>query len=119
MHAGDGLDLMGYVEFQRSYRSCVRAHKLALQAQRQFWHCLLRDNVSFRDLQACFEGMGAAEKAATSVYRRVMDRFPGNGKLLKVYGRFLEFVRNDPWSANRCDGCDGCWRQGGRGWSCR
>lgn len=33
---------------------------------------------------------------------RVMDRFPANGRLLKVYGRFLEYVRNDPWNASRC-----------------
>jgi len=33
-----------------------------------------------------------------------MDRFPANGKLLKIYGRFLEFVRNDPWNASRCGG---------------
>jgi hypothetical protein len=32
---------------------------------------------------------------------RVLERYPNNGKLLKVYGRFLEFVRNDPWTANR------------------
>lgn len=51
-------------------RACVRAHKVALQAQRQFWHCLLRDNVSFRDLQLCFENMEKAERIATGVYRR-------------------------------------------------
>lgn len=33
--------------------------------------------------------------------RRVMERYPNNGKLLKVYGRFLEYVRNDPWSASK------------------
>jgi hypothetical protein len=31
-----------------------------------------------------------------------MERYPNNGRLLKIYGRFLEFVRNDPWTANRC-----------------
>jgi hypothetical protein len=31
-------------------RSCVRAHKLALMAQRQFWNTLLRDAVPFKDL---------------------------------------------------------------------
>ncbi len=28
-----------------------------------------------------------------------MDRYPANGKLLKVYGRYMEFVCNDPWGA--------------------
>ncbi|KAF8055488.1 tmcC [Scenedesmus sp. PABB004] len=87
----EGLDLVGYVEFQRSYRACVRAHKLALTAQRQFWHSMLRDNVSFRELQSCFEAMSSSEGAATAVYRRVMERYPTNGKLLKIYGRFLEY----------------------------
>lgn len=31
-----------------------------------------------------------------------MDRYPDNGKLLKIYGRFLEYVENDPWSAQKC-----------------
>lgn len=30
-----------------------------------------------------------------------MERYPANGKLLKAYGRFLEFVKDDPWSAAR------------------
>lgn len=32
---------------------------------------------------------------------RVLERYPDNGRLLKIYGRFLEYVRNDPWSANK------------------
>jgi hypothetical protein len=48
---GDGLDLMSYVEFQRNYLACVRAHKAALMTQRTFWNSLLKDNISFRDLQ--------------------------------------------------------------------
>jgi Tfp pilus assembly protein PilF len=79
----------------------VRAHKLALQSQRHFWHALLHDSVAFKDLQRSFALMDGAEKQATQVYRRVMERYPGNGKLLKIYGRFLEHVRNDPWSASK------------------
>lgn len=30
---------------------------------------------------------------------RVLERYPDSGKLLKVYGRFLEFVQNDPEAA--------------------
>jgi hypothetical protein len=25
---------------------------------------------------------------------RVMERYPNNGRLLKIYGRFVEYVRN-------------------------
>lgn len=31
----------------------------------------------------------------------MLERYPNNGKLLKAYGRFLEFVRNEPWAANK------------------
>jgi hypothetical protein len=57
--------------------------------------------VQFRELQQCLEAMDKAEKTAIAVYRRVLERYPTNGKLLKVYGRFLEFVRNDPWGERR------------------
>lgn len=143
----------------------MRAHKLALQAQRQFWHCLLRDSVSFKDLQDGLDNMAKAERQATAVYRRCAHnphvrhaaysglpcdtccrhwltcftcraaanagswsgkdarlpagcssdaracaclsmqgfvcRYPTNGKLLKIYGRFLEYVRHDPWGVTR------------------
>jgi PAS domain-containing protein len=29
----------------------------------------------------------------------VLERYPDSGKLLKVYGRFVEFVQNDPTAA--------------------
>eukprot|EP00198_Chlamydomonas_reinhardtii_P012864 XP_001702201.1 sensory protein [Chlamydomonas reinhardtii] len=35
------------------------------------------------------------------VYRRVLERYPSNGKLLRCYGKFLEDVRNDPVAASR------------------
>ena len=31
-----------------------------------------------------------AETRASSVYRKVLDRYPNNGRLLKIFGRFLE-----------------------------
>jgi hypothetical protein len=50
---GDGLDLLSYVEFQRNYMACVRSHRAALTAQKAFWSSLLRDTISFKDLQVC------------------------------------------------------------------
>eukprot|EP00878_Enallax_costatus_P028503 GHUV01030791.1.p1 GENE.GHUV01030791.1~~GHUV01030791.1.p1 ORF type:complete len:425 (+),score=126.62 GHUV01030791.1:655-1929(+) len=99
---GDGLDLMGYVEYQRNYRSCVRVHKMALMAQRAFWNTLLRsDKIPFRDMQRSLALMAQTEARATASYRRALERYPNNGKLLKVYGRFLEYVRNEPWTASK------------------
>ncbi|KAI8467685.1 MAG: hypothetical protein J3K34DRAFT_523567 [Monoraphidium minutum] len=96
-----GLDLMGYIEFQRNYRACVRSHRVALQAQRVFWQVLLHDTVAFKSLQDSFHVMNTAEKQATQIYRRVLDRYPANGRLLKIYGRFLEWVRNEPSVAQK------------------
>ena len=51
-------------------RTGVRAHKQALMAQRGFWNSLLKDNISFNELQAMVRLMEEAEHRATSVYRR-------------------------------------------------
>eukprot|EP00775_Hariotina_reticulata_P003511 gene3511-3781_t len=97
----DGMDLIGYVEFQRAYRACVKAHRLALQAQRQFWHSMLRDTVAYKDLHSSLELMDTCATKAAAMYKKVMEKYPANGRLLKVYGRFLEFVKNDPWGASK------------------
>jgi hypothetical protein len=104
----NGLDLLGYIEFQRcgsafslgappqtrrrrrpadstcglrgcsvgpthtntpaalapaphasNYRACVRAHKMALSAQRTFWMALLHDTIHFKSLQKTFSVMNA------------------------------------------------------------
>jgi Tfp pilus assembly protein PilF len=36
---------------------------------------------------------------ASTSPRSVLERHPSNGKVLNVYGRFLEFVRNEPGTA--------------------
>ncbi|KIY92722.1 hypothetical protein MNEG_15241, partial [Monoraphidium neglectum] len=64
-----GMDLMGYIEFQRNYRACVRAHKMALSAQRALWMALLHDTIHFKNLQRSFAAMNMAETRATQVYR--------------------------------------------------
>ena len=52
---------------------------MALQAQRLFWQVLLHDSVAFKSLQSSFVVMNAAEKQAAQIYRRVLERYPGNG----------------------------------------
>ena len=32
---------------------------------------------------------------------RALERYPSNGRLLKAYGRFEEYVVNDPWTASK------------------
>lgn len=74
---------------------------MALAAQRSFWMALLHDTIHFKSLQKTFAVMNAAELRASAVYRKVLERYPTNGRLLKIYGRFLEYCKNDPWTANR------------------
>ncbi|KIY98673.1 hypothetical protein MNEG_9288 [Monoraphidium neglectum] len=69
--------------------------------KRVFWQALLHDTVAFKSLQTSFAVMSQAEKQAAQIYRRVLERYPSNGRLLKIYGRFLEWVRNEPSVAQR------------------
>lgn len=57
-------------------RACVKAHKLALMAQRAFWRSLLRDSLKLTDMLASFKNMEAAEQTAIYVYKRVLERYP-------------------------------------------
>lgn len=52
------------------FRVCVRAHKLALTAQRRFWSTLLRDTIAFADLQRSMDVMQKTEKQAQQIYHR-------------------------------------------------
>ena len=38
---------------------------------------------------------------ADRTYKMVLDRYPSSVKLMRSYGRFLEEVKNDPWTAAR------------------
>jgi hypothetical protein len=50
--------------------ACVRAHRMALMAQRQFWASLLRDSIAFKDMQRSLQQMQFAEQRAEAIYRR-------------------------------------------------
>jgi hypothetical protein len=131
--ADEGMDLLGYVEFQRAYRwgcavqctillqlstpaafvqqqqafgqqqqqvfgqqqkfvypagyftngasavlscrGCVKAHRLALLAQRQLWQSVLHDTVACKDLQAAAAHMEKTSHQANALYKRVLERW--------------------------------------------
>ncbi|GLI64845.1 hypothetical protein VaNZ11_008226 [Volvox africanus] len=93
------VDLVSYVEFQRNYRLLLRAHKGALYATRHFWKQLLHHDVSFNALARAFRQIEVSKTKADRTYKMVLDRYPSSVKLLRSYGRFLEEVKNDPWTA--------------------
>ena len=58
-------------------------------------------------LSACV----ASAPQAQAAYRHVLERYPNAPKLVRLYGKFLETIKNDPWGAVSC-----AWA--GREWAC-
>ncbi|GIL48858.1 hypothetical protein Vafri_5291 [Volvox africanus] len=61
----------------------------------------MRSQVKTGAIRSALEAMDQAADAAQQVYRRVLERYPNNGKLLRCYGKFLEDVQNNPAAAGR------------------
>ncbi|KAG2445087.1 hypothetical protein HYH02_008954 [Chlamydomonas schloesseri] len=96
---GTAVDLVSYVEFQRSHRLVTRAHKEALMAMRAFWGLLMHTNVNFMKLTKAMNRIEVTVRAAERAYRGVLIRHGTNARLVRLYGRFLESVKFDPWAA--------------------
>ncbi len=60
-------------------------------SQQQFWRLLLGDSINFSDLQRSFRAMERAKQQGMAIYKRTTERYPSNGRLIKIYGRFLEW----------------------------
>ncbi|GFH11722.1 uncharacterized protein HaLaN_07268 [Haematococcus lacustris] len=85
------VDLVSYVEFQRGCRLAIHMHEDALLARRTFWETLLHANVTFDKLT----------RAVARIEVTVLSRHSSSVKVLQLYVKFLQGVRNDPWSAAR------------------
>ncbi|KXZ49202.1 hypothetical protein GPECTOR_22g792 [Gonium pectorale] len=93
--AGGPVDLISYVEL------VTRAHKDALIAIRNFWALLLRSNVEVRKISRQLQRIEVAVKSAERAYRGVLSRHSKNARLVRLYGKFLETVKLDPWAASK------------------
>ncbi|KAG2436029.1 hypothetical protein HYH02_011741 [Chlamydomonas schloesseri] len=97
---GGSMDLLGYVEYQRKQRMVLRHHKDALQAMANFWRILgYSSNVSFRSLSRSLEDIDTSVKQAEMAYRAVLEMYGNSPRLVRLYARFLETVKQDPWGA--------------------
>ena len=76
-------------------------HKGALYAIRNFWKLLLHSEVSFRGLVAALRDIQAAQARAERLYTTMIERYPTSPKVFRSYAKFLEDVRNNPWSATK------------------
>lgn len=81
-------------------------NRLALPSK-QTATCVLLDQLTSQ--LALYSATCARPKQASSMLTmyligaccRVLERYPANGRLLKIYGRFLEYIRHDPWTASK------------------
>ncbi|KAG2488469.1 hypothetical protein HYH03_012974 [Edaphochlamys debaryana] len=100
-NANDGasMDLLDYVEYQRKQRMVVRLHKEALQAMCAFWRALDSSTVSFVKLSKALGSIERSVSQAQTAYRVVLESYGRDPKLVRLYGKFLESIKNDPWGA--------------------
>ncbi|GLC74510.1 hypothetical protein PLESTF_001521700 [Pleodorina starrii] len=98
---GGNMDLLGYVEYQRKQRTVLRHHKDALQAMTNFWRILGSSSVSFTSLSKSLENIDNSVKKAESAYRVAMELYNNSPRLVRLYARFLETIKQDPWSASQ------------------
>ncbi|KXZ42658.1 hypothetical protein GPECTOR_127g536 [Gonium pectorale] len=99
-NGGINMDLLGYVEYQRKQRMVIRCHRDALQAMCNFWRALDASKVSFTHLSKALGKIESSVSQAQSAYRVALQSYGNNPKLLRLYGRFLQTVKNDPWGAS-------------------
>mmetsp|Transcript_27632 Transcript_27632/g.60501 ORF Transcript_27632/g.60501 Transcript_27632/m.60501 type:complete len:2143 (+) Transcript_27632:192-6620(+) len=95
------MDVHFYAEYKRNYRAVIRAHKDALLQQREFWRTLLHSRSKSSTVYKAMQDLDERVDRAHMVYKKVMERYPKNTKLLRCYGSFMENVRNDLKAAQR------------------
>ncbi|KAG2486668.1 hypothetical protein HYH03_014723 [Edaphochlamys debaryana] len=99
-----GMDLQAYIEFKRNFRAILRVHKDVLMMQADLWQQCMKSTLKVTAFDNSMESLESAIVRANQVYKRVLERYPNNGKLLRCYGKFLEGVKHDPVAAARVYG---------------
>ncbi|KAF5832427.1 hypothetical protein DUNSADRAFT_11673 [Dunaliella salina] len=94
-------DLVGYVEFQTNFRKLARAYRSSLMTLKAFWKLLLHEDISFKRLLDGFAKIEESAKKTDKIFKVLLERYPGDENLYRMYARFLEHVRSDPWTANK------------------
>ncbi|EFJ47903.1 hypothetical protein VOLCADRAFT_104960 [Volvox carteri f. nagariensis] len=97
----DCMDLQAYTEFKRNFRAVLRVHREVLVMQAELWQLCMRPSLRVRQFDEALDALEAASSRANQVYKRVIERYPSNGKLLRCYGKFLEDARHDHVAAVR------------------
>ena len=77
----------------------MRLHMDALLAKRGFWETLMHNNITFDKLAKAVQQIETSVRASERMYKQVLARHSNSVKVLQLYVKFLQGVRNDPWSA--------------------
>ncbi|GFR45040.1 hypothetical protein Agub_g6410 [Astrephomene gubernaculifera] len=96
-----GMDLQAYIEFRRNFRAVLRVHKEVLALETELWRMCTRTTLRITEMDEMLDELETATTRANQVYKRVLERYPTNGKLLRCYGKFLEDVKHDAAAASR------------------
>ena len=64
-----------------------------------FWSLMLPSKVKFEALSAAVHELDKAVRLADRSYKQILARHASNVKIMRLYGKFLEHVKHDPWSA--------------------
>ncbi|GLC68270.1 hypothetical protein PLESTF_000670100 [Pleodorina starrii] len=95
------MDLQAYMEFKRNFRAVLRVHREVLMMQAEIWQLCMRPSLRVMQFDNALDALENASTRANQVYKRVLERYPNNGKLLRCYGKFLEDARHDHVAAAR------------------
>jgi hypothetical protein len=98
-HKKGGQDLVAYVEQLRDIRLARKVHKDSFETIGRFWKCLIHNDVKMEKLARAIDAMDKAVCPADSVYKMLLARNTDNWRMLRMFAKFLEFVKNDPLSA--------------------
>ncbi|KAI9183560.1 hypothetical protein H9P43_004478 [Blastocladiella emersonii ATCC 22665] len=91
----DRLDLLQYVEFQRSYTEAKRYHAKCVASIQQFWILFLSRRVQFQAFEAAVRLIITNTRRADEFYRQLLSRYPKATHILKAYSNFARLVLND------------------------
>lgn len=97
------MDLVSFVEYQNSMKSVQKLQSGALGAMSQFWGQLLPRNepMALSHMLGTLQGLSALALRADRLYQAMLDKYPENVPLIRLYASFLADVRSMPARAVR------------------
>lgn len=96
------MTLAQYVEFQDTFAYILHLHAAAAHADRRFWRMLVVKRLTFKQLAAALGHIESAQAKAFKEFKAAAEKYPKNVQLLRAYGHFMDAIKHDPDTAQRC-----------------